>query len=149
MRTNLFKAAAIGALLLSSTSYASDVGISVQFGQAGFYGRLDLGGYQQPQLIYREPRIVERVTVRREPLYLVVPPGHAKKWEKHCSKYHACGHPVYFVEERWYNEVVVARHRDGQYREQDRDQDRDSAREHGHGKNHGKGKGRDKGNRDD
>lgn len=137
------------ALLVCASAQAADVGISVQFGQPGFYGRLDLGNFQQPQLIYREPRIVERVTVRREPLYLVVPPGHAKKWEKHCSKYHACGHPVYFVEERWYNEVVVARHRDVQYHEHDRNKEGGRNEKHGHGKSHGKGKGHDKGNRDD
>jgi hypothetical protein len=26
-----------------------------------------------------------------------VPPGHAKNWSKHCSRYNACAYPVYFV----------------------------------------------------
>jgi hypothetical protein len=32
-----------------------------------------------------------------QPIYLHVPPGHAKDWRKHCRKYDACGQPVYFV----------------------------------------------------
>ena len=32
-----------------------------------------------------------------QPIYLHVPPGHAKNWRKHCHKYNACGQPVYFV----------------------------------------------------
>jgi hypothetical protein len=66
------------------------------------------------------------VGVVRQPIYLHVPPGHAKDWRKHCSKYNACGQPVYFVQENWYNEVYVPR-----YRDQSDD----------HGKGHGKGKG--------
>ena len=31
-----------------------------------------------------------------QPIYLHVPPGHAKNWRKHCAHYNACGQPVYF-----------------------------------------------------
>ena len=34
------------------------------------------------------------------PLYLHVPPGHAKKWSQHCARYNACNRPVYFVKVR-------------------------------------------------
>jgi len=45
-------------------------------------------------------------------MYLHVPPGHEKKWRKHCAKYNACGRPVYFVRHDWYNNVYVPRHRE-------------------------------------
>jgi hypothetical protein len=31
-----------------------------------------------------------------------VPPGHARNWRKHCSRYQACGVPVYFVKSAEY-----------------------------------------------
>jgi hypothetical protein len=129
------------ALLAASGADAADVGVSIQFGQPGFYGRIDLGDFQQPQVIYREPRIVQRVTVSREPLYLVVPPGHMKHWDKHCRKYDACGRQVYFVQEQWYNDVVVQRYRESRDRQ---DYQGDDDRGHGKEKNHGKGKGHGK-----
>ena len=57
--------------------------------------------------------------------------------------YNACGQPVYFVQERWYNEVYVPRHRSGRvvYREDDRGHYRDDDR--GRGRGHGKNKHRD------
>ncbi|MDW5418597.1 MULTISPECIES: hypothetical protein [unclassified Iodobacter] len=128
------------ALLISSSAWAADAGVSVQFGQAGFYGRLDIGNYPQPQLIYREPRIIQQVTVAQPPLYLVVPPGHAKNWSKHCGRYNACARPVYFVQESWYNNEVVPRYRD-EYRGRD-DDDHKGHKQHGHGKGNGNGHGR-------
>jgi hypothetical protein len=46
------------------------------------------------------------------PIYLRVPPGYARHWSRHCHEYHACGVPVYFVQDRWYNEVYVPRYRE-------------------------------------
>lgn len=37
----------------------------------------------------------------RQPIYLHVPPGHAKNWRSYCGRYDACGQPVYFVRS-WY-----------------------------------------------
>lgn len=153
MQKIFLKIALIVAALCCATAQAADVGVSIQFGQPGFYGQLDMGNFQQvPQVIYREPRIIERVSVQRPPLYLMVPPGHSKHWEKHCYKYDACGRPVYFVQERWYNEVVVPRYRDERYRD-DRYQSHrghdDDNDDRGHGHGHGKSKGHDRGNRDD
>ncbi|MES2114655.1 MAG: hypothetical protein V4578_05860, partial [Pseudomonadota bacterium] len=78
-------------LALSSTAMATDVGVSISVGEPGFYGRIDLGNYPQPQVLYREPVIVERTTryVEAAPIYLRVPPGHAKHWDKHCREYNA------------------------------------------------------------
>ena len=81
------------------------------------------------------------------PIYLRVPPGHRQNWRKHCRDYGACGTPVYFVQERWYQDHVV---RGGpQDRRDDRRHDRrDDRREdrhgdRGQGQGHGRGRGHD------
>ena len=65
----------------------------------GVYGRIDIGNAPPPPLIYAEPVIIQRpaVMVQRSPIYMHVPPGHAKNWGKHCARYNACGQPVYFL----------------------------------------------------
>jgi hypothetical protein len=90
----------------------ADAGVAVQIGSPGFYGTIDVGGFPQPELIYAQPIIVQPVPVARQPIYLHVPPGHAKHWSKHCGKYGACGQPVYFVQNGWYNDVYVPRYRE-------------------------------------
>ena len=102
-----------------------DVGVSISIGDPNFYGRIDLGDFPQPRLIYRRPIVIERVRQTPEPLYLRVPPGHAKNWRKHCHQYDACGRPVYFVEDRWYNEVYVPRYRERHGDHHDRGHDDD------------------------
>ncbi|MDP2266310.1 MAG: hypothetical protein Q8J70_07145 [Thiobacillus sp.] len=104
----------------ASPALAADVGVSISIGDPGFYGRIDIGDYPQPRLIYREPRVIYREAAR-EPIYLHVPPGHAKNWRKHCGKYNACGERVYFVQDSWYNQVYVPRY-------QERHDDRRSGR---------------------
>lgn len=120
---------------------------------AGVYGRINIGNAPPPPLLYAEPVIIQRpaVVVPRAPIYMYVPPGHAKNWGKHCARYNACNQPVYFVQEppprrakthqgpRGYDE----RHWDddrGRGGKHDKDHDR------GHGKGEGRGKGH--GNRD-
>ncbi len=105
----------------AAPAFAADVGLSLSISQPGLYGRIDIGGFPQPQLLSPSPVIILRSEgVVREPLYLHVPPGHAKKWSKHCHKYNACGQPVYFVQENWYNNEYVpqynerrGKHKDG------------------------------------
>jgi hypothetical protein len=95
---------------LASSTLAADVGVTVSIGQPGFYGRIVLGNMPQPQVIYPAPVIIQPAPVGlvRQPIYLRVPPGHEKHWDKHCRKYNACGQPVYFVQENWYqNEYSV------------------------------------------
>ena len=48
--------------------------------QPGIYGRIDIGNAPPPPLIYAQPVIIQRpaVLVQQQPLYLHVPPGHAK-----------------------------------------------------------------------
>ncbi|MCD6735562.1 MAG: hypothetical protein LT103_18455 [Burkholderiaceae bacterium] len=139
----LLVASALAAL--AAPALAADVGVSVSIGQPGFYGQIDIGSYPRPQVIYAEPVVIQPVPVGvvRQPLYLRVPPGHAKHWSKHCHEYGACARPVYFVQERWYNDVYAPRQRGGQalYREDARRGDWDDDR--GRGRGHGRGKHRD------
>jgi hypothetical protein len=117
---------------------AADVGVSIQFSQPGVYGRVDLGQYQQPpQVIVAQPVMVAPPPAAApppQPVYLWVPPGHRKHWEKHCHEYHACGQPVYFVDDGWYQRNVMARAGRGEG---------DEHREHGHGQGHDHGHGHD------
>ena len=96
---------------VSTSIHATGVGVSVDIGEPGFYGRLDIGNYPRPQVIYRRPIVVERVAVDRPPIYLRVPPGHAKHWRQHCRRYDACGERVYFVQDGWYAREYVPRYR--------------------------------------
>ena len=135
--------------LTSHSASAADVGVSISVGQPGFYGRIDIGDYPYPppRVIYREPIIVHRHVVERyEPIYLRVPPGHAKNWRRYCDRYDACGRPVYFVQERWYRDDYVPHyreyHRERDYRYDDqeyRDGD-DDDHDRGH-RDHGRGNG--------
>jgi hypothetical protein len=129
MNLNLF----LIAVLLSGASIparAADLGVSISVGQPGFYGRLDLGDYPQPQLLYRQPRMIQRGASGRAPVYMHVPPAHARNWRQHCADYNACDERVYFVREGWYNNQYVPRHREinRDRRERDRDERRDDHR---------------------
>ena len=102
-------------LTITAPALASDVGVSVSVGQPG-YGRIDIGPLPPPRLVYTEPIVaIQRMAMVRQPIYLHVPPGHAKNWRNHCGRYNACSQPVYFVQENWYNNVYVAHYRDGGY----------------------------------
>ena len=99
--------------LASMTASAADVGVSVNVNVPGVYGRIDLGGYPPPQVVYPQPVYVQRDPGRAPPpIYLRVPPGHQKNWRKHCREYDACGQPVYFVQENWYRSVYEPRYRE-------------------------------------
>ena len=108
---------AIAVWTLSAPVFASDVAVSVRVAQPGFYGRIDIGNLAPPQLVYAEPIVIRPVPVGvvRQPVYLHVPPGHAKNWRKHCGRYGACDQPVYFVQQSWYDDVYVAHWRDRGY----------------------------------
>ena len=84
---------------------ATDVAVSIGISQPGVYGRIDIGRVPvAPVLVYPQPVVIVPgpVTVVQRPIYLHVPPGQAKNWRKHCGAYNACGQPVYFVQEGWY-----------------------------------------------
>ena len=119
-------------------AFAADVGVSISVGQPGFYGQIDIGGYPPPRVIYREPRVIERIAVNRPPVYLHVPPGHARNWRKHCHEYNACGERVYFVRDSWYDREYVPRY---QKQHGDRRDDHRNEKHDRHDKGHGKGHG--------
>ena len=114
----------MAAFLVSAASGAMAQNIDIDLGGSGYYGRIDLGNLSRPPVIYQQPMIIERSADyrRMEPTYLRVPPGHAKKWSKHCARYDACGRPVYFVQDSWYSNTYAPRYR--QTREGRRDDDR-------------------------
>ncbi len=131
-------------LVISHSVLAADVGVSVSVGQPGFYGRIDIGDfpYPPPRLIYRSPIIVDRHFYEHDPVYLRVPPGHAKHWSRFCGRYDACGRPAYFVQDNWYHyeylPVYRERHGNGRYERDDRHEGYGN-REGGRG-NHGRGR---------
>ena len=104
---------ALAVATASTLAVAADVGVSVRVGQPNFYGRIDIGEMPRPQVVYAQPIVVQPAPpgVVAQPIYLRVPPGHAKHWNKHCQRYNACDQPVYFVQESWYNNVYVPRYR--------------------------------------
>ncbi|ROH86741.1 hypothetical protein ED208_15005 [Stagnimonas aquatica] len=127
-KTNLLAAS----LLALPTLALAQIGVSISLGDPGFYGRVDIGDYPPPRLLYAKPILVEPVRVSAAPIYLRVPPGQARQWARHCREYDACGRPVYFLQDDWYQQVYVPAYR---------------SRHHGgpgdHGR-HGEGKGHDR-----
>ena len=111
--------------------------------QPGIYGRIDIGNAPPPPLIYAQPVIIRRpaVLVQQEPLYLHVPPGHAKKWSKHCGKYNACGQPVYFVKVRGDDDYERRSYQRGDEYRGERGHDGDDSKHSGKDKHKNKNKG--------
>ena len=103
-------AVAIGALFAAPAMAA--VGVSINIGEPGFFGQIDLGDAPPPQVIYSQPRIIEPVAVEEPPIYLRVPAGYERDWIHHCHQYNACGRRVYFVQNTWYNNVYAPHYRE-------------------------------------
>ena len=105
------------ALALSATVpvfAGPNVGVSVSVNQPGVYGRIVIGNYPPPALVYPQPVIIvpAPVAVHQRPIYLHVPVVYQQNWAQYCGRYAACGQPVYFVQERWYNDEYVPRNLD-------------------------------------
>lgn len=146
--------------LAALASVPASAQISVNIGQPGFYGRLDIGGFAPPPLLFPEPVMIQRVPVSRPPLYLRVPEGHARHWEKHCHRYNACGERVYFVQDSWYQQEYAPRYQERHhhhdhdryeyrderrdYRRDYRDERREDDRGRGRGEEHRHGRGHDR-----
>jgi hypothetical protein len=122
------------------SAHASDlnVGVSVSGEVApGVYGRVDIGN-SRPVLVYQQPVVIARPVRPVQPVYMHVPPGHAKKWSKHCRQYGACGVPVYFVKSgdypRWHDHDRRHDDRDGRGRWEQGHDDHRGHHGHGHGR---------------
>ena len=111
---------------LSAPVFAANVAVSVGVGQPGFYGQINVGDVPTPQLVYPQPVVIQRAPefASAPPIYLHVPPGHEKHWNEHCGQYNACGRPVYFVNDDWYNKVYVP-HYQHQHGQRGHEHDRD------------------------
>ena len=126
----LLTAMALAAAWMSAPALAADVDVSINVGEPGFYGQIDVGNYGRPALVNARPVTVarDRSGGSREPMYLRVPADHSRNWKRYCSRYDACGRPVYFVRDDWYNRVYAPRyredHREGRRDEHDNRGDR-------------------------
>jgi hypothetical protein len=137
-------------------AYASQPIINLSVGgeiRPGVYGQVQFTN-APPPVLYAKPVIIvpPSKAVVIEPLYLHVPPGHAKNWTKYCGKYDACGRPVYFVKSAEYEPGYrkhkgrhgIDERRDEGRRDEGRGYERrDEGRENeGHGRGY-RGEGRD------
>ncbi|MDD2918790.1 hypothetical protein [Rhodoferax sp.] len=143
-KSNYFLSAVLAVSALQTAAFAADIGVSVNISQPGFYGRIDVGRVPGPVLIFPQPVIIDQrsVNVVRQPIYLRVPPGHERHWNKYCSRYQACGQPVYFVQDGWYRDVYEPRYYGDAGRREDRRDDRRDNGQRGRDK-YKKGHGKD------
>ena len=103
---------------------AGDLGINVILsGQVapGVYGQVQLGNAAPPPVVYAQPMLIVPQDAPPPPIYLHVPPGHAKNWRRYCREYNACNRPVYFVRSAEYEPDYERRRHDD---------------DHGHGRGH-------------
>ena len=131
MRLLFMGSIAAVALAGAGIGRAGDLGINVIVsGQVapGVYGQVQLGNASPPPVVYAQPMLIEAQAAPPPPVYLHVPPGHAKNWRKHCREYNACNRPVYFVRSAEY---------EPDYARRDHGHDRDDDHGHGHGHGHG------------
>lgn len=140
------------AAVLATTSFcafAVDVGVSINIGQPGFYGQINLGSNMVPQLVLPQPILIAPppINVVLAPLYLRVPVAYTTNWHQHCGEYNACGRQVYFVRDDWYEREYAPRYRAhpeefGEERHERRKEKRKHGGE-GKGRGHGHGHGHD------
>jgi hypothetical protein len=101
-----------GAGVFGPAHAQTSVGVSIGIRQPGVYGRINIGNFPAPELVYAQPVIVRppAIVVQRAPIYLYVPPAHQQNWSRYCPRYNACGQPVYFVRETWVRERYEHEH---------------------------------------
>ena len=102
----------------------------------GVYGQVAIGNAPPPPVVYAQPVIAQPApvivgAVPVEPIYLHVPPGHARNWRKHCHEYNACGRPVYFVRSAEYEPGYRPDHDHHEHGHHDED-----GNDQGHGHHH-------------
>jgi hypothetical protein len=110
----------LGTCAIAPAMAQTSLGVSIGINQPGVYGQINIGNFPQPRLVSPQPVIITQRGPQMQPIYLYVPPGHQKNWRKHCSRYNACGQPVYFVREDWVRERYDQEHRGDNRGEHDR-----------------------------
>lgn len=143
LRSTLRAAAALAlacsALAAQAQTYISG-SVSGQLAP-GVYGTVDIGNAPPPALLYRQPIVIAPAPMAPPPVYMWVPPGHARHWRQHCARYGACGRPVYFLRNpppHWHREPPrqdhhwreERRHREWEHRREERRWDRHNDRHH-------------------
>jgi hypothetical protein len=134
----VLSAFALTATVVAFPAIAANIGLSVQVGEPGFFGRVDIGSAPPPQVIYPQPVVVHAppAELEREPIYLHVPPEHARNWGRYCRQYNACGERAYFVKENWYRDEYVPHYREHYARGREEERHEERREEHEHGKEH-------------
>ena len=120
---------------------AADVGVSIEVSEPGVYGRIDLGRFPQPQVVVAQPVVVQQpavVVAQPQPVYMWVPPGHRTNWRKHCGRYNACGVPVYFVQDGWYEQHVGPHRHEHKHKYEHRQEHKQEHRQEHRGAKHDK-----------
>jgi len=118
-------------LASANDDIAIDLSVSGEIAP-GVYGRVNIGN-EHPVVVNEQPVIIRSAKHHEEPIYLVVPPGHSKHWEKHCAEYNACDRRVYFINPDKYNEEYRHRKHDhGHDRGHDHDDHHDYDEHHHH-----------------
>ena len=114
----------IGFITLQNSAqlFATDLGINVILAneiKPGYYGEVQIGNAPPPRIVYTRPITIvkERRYYEDEPVYLHVPPGHARHWSKHCAEYRACSRKVYFVRSEEYDPQYQRYERERNYNE--------------------------------
>src|ERR1019366_9701305 len=95
----------------------------------GLYGQVNIGSERPPPVVYAQPMLIEPQPAPPPPIYLHVPPEHAKNWRRHCHEYNACNRPVYFVRSAEYAPGYDHREHDHDHERHD-DRDRNRHDEH-------------------
>ncbi len=129
----------LAAAALVPAHAATNIGVTIGINATGQYGRISIDNYPQPVLVAPQPIIYapSPVAIHQRPIYLYVPPAHQANWGRNCSRYGACGQPVYFVQESWVRDQY---HREHDQRKAPKayKQKNDEKHDKGRGKGHDK-----------
>lgn len=104
----IFKATTFATLMLASlAAQAGQPIINLNVGgelAPGVYGQVQFGNAPPPPVVYAQPRMIVREPRGQElePMYMHVPPRHARNWRRYCREYDACNRQVYFVKSEEY-----------------------------------------------
>ena len=114
IRSLIFSMLALAAVPLAHSQVSVSGVISGQVAP-GVYGQVVIGGGPPPPVVYAQPVVAQPPALivgapPVEPIYLRVPPGHERHWDKHCREYNACNRPVYFVRSAEYGERKQHKH---------------------------------------
>ena len=138
LQTAVFVSLLLGSMVAHAGTPTVSVTVSGEVAP-GVYGEVQVGNAPPPPVVYAQPVIIvpqPRHETGR-PLYLHVPPGHAKHWARHCHEYNACNRSVYFVKSAEY-EPGYRDHKGKKRKDEGR---RDERRDEG-GNDESKGRGR-------